>query len=1286
VLAIGLPPSVKLDGFDWVVATASEARTALTADASIDLVLIDLELLSVPGSSFVAELRALAASTPLVMLTHEAGEPMALAALERGAADYLVKRDHYLRQLPHVLKLALERSRLERRNGALSAELAALTSDAASHQPVELELRQCQARFAALLEHSIQAIALFVDDRITYVSRSFCELVGRTEAELLGLPLSRQLDWIHPEDRNQALDRRRRRLQGEPIEETSELRFLRPNGEIRWGLHMAKAITLSGKPAGLSMVIDVTEQKRAEAALTLSEQKARAIFDQTFEMIGLLDTSGNVLDANLTALRFAGVDLDSVKGKPFWETPWWAHSEPLQEQLRQAIRAASRGAFARFETTHQAGDGSLHIVDFSLKPVHDEQGQVRWLVPEGRNITLTRQLEQAQRESEERLRFALEASEIGAWTLNMSDGQATRTPLHDRIFGYETPPPSWSRECFLAHVVAEDREHVERCIAEASAQKRAWHFECRIRRVDGQIRWIWAAGGQRRDTGQTSGVVQDITERRQAQEELRNAETRNRLATAATGVGIWERELASDRLHWDAKMFDIYGVTPTEDGTVEHAAFREQVFSEDLPRLQQGVESALRGPEPVTMQFRIRRRADGAVRHIQATLTARRDHPGTTWSLVGTNLDITERVEAERLLLERNHLLSETQRLAQMGSWSWDPQKNTLTWSERLYDIFDVSPDSFELTFGSFLSLVHSEDRAAWEAWMLRVRAGEKTELLEFRTTAWPGTVHHVRARAELRPGVDGAPDVVIGTIKDITAARRAEERFRLAVEASPSAMLMVDAAGLLILANSQAEALFGYSRAELLGRSIEQLVPTEARAAHAGLRVAFSAAPSQRAMGEAREIFGLRRNGTHVPIEIRLTPVQGVGGGVVLASITDLTLKKQQERAREMLEAQLRQAQKMEALGTLAGGIAHDFNNLLTAIVANLHVAESELPKDHPARSSLEQIATASGRASDLVDRILSFSRRKPREPRALEVRPALAEATGLLNASLPGHVTLSIHCGDELPPVVADPIEFQQVVLNLGTNAWHALEGRPGEVRIALDRQLIDATSGTVLPELRSGSYVRLVVADTGCGMDEATLQRVFEPFFTTRDVGAGTGLGLSIIHGIVKSLGGAIHIDSERGRGTEVAVYFPEAGPSPPTREARASAEVLALGHGEQLLLVEDEASVLIPTRRLLERQGYSITACAGAAAALAELRANPQRYRLMLTDQNMPRVSGIELIKQARQLLPDLRVILASGAFVPALEAEAQLLGRVELLAKPFKPPFLFDMVRRLLAER
>jgi PAS domain S-box-containing protein len=767
---------------------------------------------------------------------------------------------------------------------------------------------------------------------------------------------------------------------------------------------------------------------------------------------------------------------------------------------------------------------------------------------------------------------------------------------------------------------------------------------------------------------------------------LRDAEARNRLATAATGVGIWEQELGSDRLHWDTKMFQIYGVPPTEDGTVEHAVLRDLVFPEDLPCVQRGFEAALRGPDPVTTKFRVWRRPDHAVRYIQETAAARRDLLGAIRSVVGTNLDVTERVEVERLLLERNQLLSETQRLAHMGSWSWDPQQNTITWSEPLYDVFDISPHSQELNFGSFLQLVHPEDRAAWEAWMLRIRAGEKPEYLEFRTTGRHGTVQHVRARAELRAGVDGAPDVVIGTIKDITAARRAEERFRLAVEASPSAMLMVDAAGVLVLANSQAEALFGYSRAELLGRSIEQLVPVDARAAHAGLRAAFSAAPARRTMGEARQIFGLRRNGTLVPIEIRLTPVQGVSDGLVLASISDLTLKNQQERARELLEAQLRQAQKMEALGTLAGGIAHDFNNLLTAIVANLHVAESELAKDHPARSSLEQIATASSRASNLVDRILSFSRRKPREPRALEVRPALAEAVGLLNASLPGSVSLSVHCGDDLPPIVADPIEFQQVVLNLGTNAWHALEGRPGEIRIALEHRLIDAASATALPELGPGSYVRLAVTDTGSGMDEATLQRAFEPFFTTKDVGSGTGLGLSIIHGIVKSLGGAIHIDSQLGRGTEVAVYFPEAEPAPPSSGALVRAAEAARGHGEHLLLVEDEAGVLMPTKRLLERQGYLVTACAGAVAALAELRANPNRYRLMLTDQNMPRISGIELIKQARQFLPDLIVILASGALVPALEAEAQSLGKVELLAKPFKPQFLYQTVQRLLAER
>lgn len=638
----------------------------------------------------------------------------------------------------------------------------------------------------------------------------------------------------------------------------------------------------------------------------------------------------------------------------------------------------------------------------------------------------------------------------------------------------------------------------------------------------------------------------------------------------------------------------------------------------------------------------------------------------------------------DRLVLrEQNRLLSETQRLAHMGSWTWDPSRDVVTWTDELYNILGLSKSSPALSFAAFARQIVAEDRVAWEAWMLAVRDDQNPRPIEFRAIGSDGTTHFVRARGRLIRGSDGHLKLVTGTIKDITELRLAEERFRLAVEASPGAMLMADERGVLVLVNGQAEALFGYSRAELLGRHVEQLVPESFRAAHARQREAFEAAPARRAMAQNRELFGVRRDGSQVPIKISLNPVRGTEGAFVLASVSDLTAERQFAAAREGLEAQLRQAQKMEAIGTLAGGIAHDFNNHLAAIFANLHVANSELEApEHRARDSLAQIAKAATRAADLVDRILSFSRGKAREPQATEVQAIVAETGDLLRATLPASVALRIHCPADLPRVMADATEIHQLLLNLCTNAWQAMPNGRGEIRVSLGREVLEASAAARHPDLEPGSYLRMSVEDTGAGMDPATLERVFDPFFTTKEVGAGTGLGLSIVHGIVKSMGGAVFASSTLGEGSTFTVYLPEAARSAPSAARSTAPEPLPRGTGQRVLLVEDEGGIRIATERILERQGYQVTAFGDPRLALVALRSASSTFGLLITDLNMPEVSGLELAREARQICPGLPVILTSGSLSPRLSERAKMAGVAQVLPKPCKPELLCQVVHHL----
>ncbi len=362
-----------------------------------------------------------------------------------------------------------------------------------------------------------------------------------------------------------------------------------------------------------------------------------------------------------------------------------------------------------------------------------------------------------------------------------------------------------------------------------------------------------------------------------------------------------------------------------------------------------------------------------------------------------------------------------------------------------------------------------------------------------------------------------------------------------------------------------------------------------------------------------------------------------------------DITERRRAEAARQALEAQLREAQKMEAIGTLAGGIAHDFNNILGAVLGHASLAREELPAGHPVLGHLDQIARSGARARSLVRQILSFSRRGSGERRDLPLQPLLDETLAMLRATLPASVQLQARpCGEALH-VHADPTQLQQVLMNLCTNAWQALQGRPGRVELGLQPLHVSGDTAAGRPAgLAPGDYAHLWVADTGTGMDAATRARIFEPFFTTKPEGQGTGLSLSMVHGIVAAHSGCVTVDTAPGCGSTFHVYLPlvasgaEAGggdaapaaPPPP-------------GHGEHVLYVDDDEVMLLLVEQLLGRLGYRVRGFVDAGEALAALRDPALVVDLVVTDYNMPRLSGLDVARGVAEARPGLPVVISSG---------------------------------------
>ena len=510
-------------------------------------------------------------------------------------------------------------------------------------------------------------------------------------------------------------------------------------------------------------------------------------------------------------------------------------------------------------------------------------------------------------------------------------------------------------------------------------------------------------------------------------------------------------------------------------------------------------------------------------------------------------------------------------------------------------------------------------------------------------------------------------------------AQRSSDQRLRAAVESSPSGLLMIDMAGRIVLVNREVERLFGYPREELLGQPVELLVPEAARGEHPGFRAGFYHHPQVRSMGAGRELFGLRKDGTTVPVEIGLTPVVTPEGMFVLSSIVDISARKAAEEERRELEEQLRESQKLEALGTLAGGIAHDFNNILGAIIGYAELVRGELASED-SRADLAELLLFAERGRQLVQQILVFSRREVRELKPLSLATPVDQTVKLLRATLPASVHIDAALDPTLPRVLADSTSVHQVLMNLATNAAHAMPGG-GHLDIRLEPFYVRDSIARANPDLREGPYVRLTVRDTGRGIDPAVRQRVFEPFFTTKGPNEGTGLGLAIVHGIMTDHKGVVRLESELGVGTKVDCLFPALEQD--QAELATSAEQSPQGRGERILFVEDEPGVARVGTRRLTTLGYRVVGETDPRVAVARIVEHGEEFDLLLTDFNMPHMDGLTLAQQVHAARPGLPILLTTGYVGTLEEHELVQRGIIRLIPKPWTIEEIAVKVREVL---
>jgi len=769
-------------------------------------------------------------------------------------------------------------------------------------------------------------------------------------------------------------------------------------------------------------------------------------------------------------------------------------------------------------------------------------------------------------------------------------------------------------------------------------------------------------------------LAHQISLRRSSERSLRASRARFRDIVISMGDWIWEIDSSGAYVYCSEKVLDLIGYKPLEVLGRTFFDFMDQRQAESAQRFllqnrQQG--TAFKDHEIWVIH------KNGSPVCLSNSGVPIFNHQGRFLGYRGVAKDITLRKFSEQEIFWRRAEFAAIIDAIDDALVYVDPQRQIVMINPAFTRIFGYGLRDLS---GRTISFLYADPEEFTRQGQTRFSPQASPENIRF-------TAEYRRKDGSRFPGEAMGSHVVsetgdllgyLGIIRDISERKRLEEERAQIIENSPVPMLILDEQDTILLINQAFSRLLGYRLEDIPDaetwfnlaypdENYRRKVSLDWQKARAALK-----GDTQELRGAVYEVVD--NKGKKLTIEFN----GRVLGKLLIFSMIDLT-------SRLDMEKQLRQAHKMEAIGTMAGGIAHDFNNLLSIILGNVELAQRKLAQDRPLDDNIENIKSAGLRAKNLVSQILAFSRQDKHQLLPVDLGQNVKEALQLLRSTLPTTVELRQDLNAQPLTIRADTIQLQQVMFNLCANALHAMNEK-GQLEITLDEMVKSPHEQSQLPQLEPGRYARLVVTDDGMGMDRDTLARAFDPFFTTKKIGVGTGMGLSVVHGIIKNHGGHIEIDSNPGRGTSVRIYFPLVNFIEQAKhEVRGSAPEIFTGEG-RILLVDDEELLVNATSELLEDLGYSVKGTTSSPQALELFRAAPQAFDLVISDQTMPKLSGSELAQELLKIRPDLPIVLCSGYSAQISENELRHLGIREFVSKPFEMSTLAVLLQTLLKDR
>jgi PAS domain S-box-containing protein len=893
-------------------------------------------------------------------------------------------------------------------------------------------------------------------------------------------------------------------------------------------------------------------------------------------------------------------------------------------------------------------------------------------------------------ESTQRLQLALRASRYGVWDLDVTAGTILWDDRQLALHGLQAGDFDGRLATWLEFLHPEDRPFLQKLDQQMDSGSNALDYTCRLLRPDGSVRHIEAHCIVERDERGRAvrivGLNRDITTEHEHESTVSALNQRLQFVLNSSGYGVWEFDYARLARFWDDQLLRIYGLARA-DLRGGQQDWEDRIHPEDRPAVQTTL-AELRGSRrhQFTQQFRIVR-PDGAVRHIETRAYLLRESDGRE-RLVGFDSDVTEAHE----LREALRITEERWKLALSSNHDavWDQNFTTgeIYRDERYVTMLGYAAGELEGTTPVWRQIGHPDDLPAVETAIADHLAGRAPVFeSEYRLRHKDGCWIWILGRGKVvARDTQGRALRMVGTQTDVTARKQLEVKLRHGEEMSLQLGRLAQIGAwewdLETGRLTWSPEMFGIHEVELgyepsPAKSLGFFPPV----AEATLAEALNQCAQAGAGFDLELPFRTAREHERFVRVLGRAEVKGGKTMRIYGAFQDITGRRDAEETRRTLERQLFQAQKMETLGTLAGGIAHDFNNLLAGILGYQELALETLAPEDPARTCVTAARDASLRARELIEQILTFSRQAGSEKAPVNLTRVVEDARRFLRATVPSTISIEVFHPADCGPVLADASQIHQVLLNLGSNAAHAMRLGGGTIRLNLAAVEFDAAAAAGLGKIAAGRYVRLEFSDTGHGMDEETRKRIFDPFFTTKEVGQGTGLGLSVVHGIIEAHRGAITVDSAPGQGATFTLYLPVAEAEQPEPAEVETAR--PRGTGELIAVVDDDAMVGSIAKLALEKAGYKVMMFDSPLDCLERLRQRPEGLALLLTDQTMPVMTGIELAAEVRTFAPDLPVLIMSGYFSWLSPQKLAEIGRIALLPKPYTNEELVRAIARAL---